>query len=51
MPDSEGLNSPIAGLDYVSHNDIIPYSSRDSEPIKHDLFSSFFTHDSNSGTV
>ena len=45
MPENEGISSPILGLDYVSHDDIIPYRSTESEPIKHDLIPSFFSHD------
>lgn len=31
----------IPGLDYVAHEDIIPYSTRDKAPIQHDLFDKF----------
>lgn len=33
----------VPGLDYVSHKDIIPYTSKDKKPIQHDLFEKFFT--------
>lgn len=32
----------IPGLDYVSHEDIIPYSSKDKLPLHHELFDKFF---------
>uniref|UniRef100_UPI003AADA737 polymerase delta-interacting protein 2-like isoform X2 n=1 Tax=Centroberyx gerrardi TaxID=166262 RepID=UPI003AADA737 len=35
----------IPGLDYVSHEDILPYNSTDQVPIKHDLFKRFFQFD------
>ena len=31
----------IHGLDYVSHNDILPYKSTERVPIVHDLFDKF----------
>ena len=31
----------IPGLDYVAHEDIIPYSTRDKAPIQHELFDKF----------
>ncbi|KAL1110487.1 hypothetical protein AAG570_008015, partial [Ranatra chinensis] len=31
----------IPGLDYVSHDDIIPYSPHDKQPIQHELFDKF----------
>lgn len=36
----------IPGLDYVSHDDILPYSvwNRDRNPLKHELFSKFLVH-------
>jgi len=41
-------NSPfftIPGLDYVSHNDIMPYSSLAVKPIQHNLFDKFITYE------
>jgi len=32
----------IPGLDYVSHEDILPYSSQEWPPINHELFEKFF---------
>lgn len=36
----------IPGLDYVSHEDIIPYSvwNRDRKPFRHELFDKFLLH-------
>nr|XP_033800229.1 polymerase delta-interacting protein 2-like isoform X2 [Geotrypetes seraphini] len=41
--DSQALYA-IPGLDYVGHEDVLPYTSSDSLPIRHDLFQRFFTH-------
>ena len=30
-----------AGLDYVSHDDVLPYMASGQEPFKHELFSQF----------
>jgi len=35
----------IPGLDYVNHEDILPYASTDDQPIQHELFDRFFIHD------
>ena len=35
----------INGLDYVSHNDVIPYTSNERIPIIHDLFEKFLIYD------
>ena len=35
----------IPGLDYVAHEDIIPYTSTESTPIQHQLFSKFLTYE------
>ncbi|XP_034112889.1 polymerase delta-interacting protein 2 [Drosophila albomicans] len=34
----------IPGLDYVAHDDIMPYSSNDKQPLQHELFDKFLTH-------
>uniref|UniRef100_D3TPU8 Putative Mg2+ and Co2+ transporter CorD n=1 Tax=Glossina morsitans morsitans TaxID=37546 RepID=D3TPU8_GLOMM len=34
----------IPGLDYVSHDDIMPYSSTDKLPLHHELFDKFLNH-------
>ncbi|KAL7728873.1 hypothetical protein ACLKA6_004215 [Drosophila palustris] len=34
----------IPGLDYVAHDDIMPYSSADKHPLQHELFDKFLTH-------
>ena len=31
----------IPGLDYVAHEDVIPYKSKDKAPIHHELFDKF----------
>ncbi|CAH1233806.1 POLDIP2 [Branchiostoma lanceolatum] len=33
----------IPGLDYVSHEDVLPYTSSDKQPIQHELFDRFLT--------
>lgn len=33
----------IPGLDYVAHEDILPYSTTDKSPIQHELFDKFLT--------
>lgn len=35
----------IPGLDYVAHEDIIPYTSTESTPIQHQLFNKFLTYE------
>ena len=43
-------NSPLVsveGIDYVSHDDIIPYENMDSDPFKHFLFESLMSVDTN----
>lgn len=37
----------IPGLDYVSHEDILPYSSAEKLPLQHELFDKFLTHNEN----
>ncbi|CAF3374508.1 unnamed protein product [Rotaria sp. Silwood1] len=36
----------IPGLDYVAHEDVIPYTSTERTPIEHELFDKFLLHDS-----
>ncbi|CAF1109051.1 unnamed protein product [Rotaria sordida] len=36
----------IPGLDYVAHDDVMPYTSTERTPIEHELFDKFFIHDS-----
>ncbi|XP_014354159.1 polymerase delta-interacting protein 2 isoform X6 [Latimeria chalumnae] len=40
--DSRALYA-IPGLDYVGHDDILPYTSADPTPIQHELFERFFS--------
>lgn len=35
----------IPGLDYVAHEDIMPYSSGERNPLHHELFDKFLTYD------
>ncbi|KAG9485823.1 hypothetical protein GDO78_008742 [Eleutherodactylus coqui] len=42
--DSRALYA-IPGLDYVSHEDILPYNSTDQVPIQHELFERFLSYD------
>lgn len=35
----------IPGLDYVAHEDIIPYTSTEKQPIAHELFDKFLMYD------
>uniref|UniRef100_U5EWR1 Putative mg2+ and co2+ transporter cord n=1 Tax=Corethrella appendiculata TaxID=1370023 RepID=U5EWR1_9DIPT len=34
----------IPGLDYVAHDDILPYSSAEQHPLQHELFDKFLVH-------
>lgn len=34
----------IPGLDYVAHEDIIPYASAEKSPLQHELFDKFLAH-------
>lgn len=36
----------IPGLDYVSHDDIMPYSTSEKLPLQHELFEKFLSHNS-----
>ncbi|CAF0815360.1 unnamed protein product [Brachionus calyciflorus] len=44
-PQSNRSVYSIHGLDYVSHNDVLPYSSSEKNPIVHDLFEKFLMYD------
>ena len=48
--DSRALYA-IPGLDYVSHEDILPYTSTDQVPIQHELFERFLLYDQTKGTL
>lgn len=41
-PDSSKDVHPIKGLDYVAHEDIMPYTSHEERPIHHELYSRLF---------
>lgn len=40
----------ILGLDYVNHEDVLPYMSNDEVPIRHELFDKFLSKDETKGT-
>lgn len=42
---------PLLGLDYVAHEDIIPYASTEKQPIAHELFDKFLMYDPDKGIV
>ncbi|XP_073994233.1 polymerase delta-interacting protein 2-like isoform X2 [Rhodnius prolixus] len=46
LGNQEGSRSlyAIPGLDYVSHDDILPYSTKEKNPLHHELFDKFLTH-------
>lgn len=39
----------IPGLDYVAHDDIIPYTSVERVPLQHELFDKFLMHNADKG--
>lgn len=39
----------LLGLDYVAHEDIIPYASTEKQPIAHELFDKFLMYDPDKG--
>lgn len=39
----------IPGLDYVAHEDILPYTSAEKTPLQHELFDKFLVHNANKG--
>lgn len=41
----------MPGLDYVSHEDILPYTSTDQVPIQHELFERFLLYDQTKGKL
>lgn len=43
------LSLCVPGLDYVSHEDILPYTSTDQVPIQHELFERFLLYDQTKG--
>ena len=48
-PQSNRSVYSIHGLDYVSHNDVLPYLSTEKHPIIHDLFEKFLMFNSEAG--
>lgn len=49
-PDSSKDVHPIRGLDYVAHEDILPYTSHEERPIHHELHSRLFRYQNNSSS-
>lgn len=41
----------IPGLDYVAHDDIIPYTSVERVPLQHELFDKFLMHNPDKGMI
>lgn len=41
----------IPGLDYVAHEDILPYVSAEKSPLNHELFDKFLMRNPNKGNV
>jgi polymerase delta-interacting protein 2 len=39
----------IPGLDYVAHEDILPYRTDDKAPIQHELFDKFLAYQEGAG--
>ena len=44
--DKETALYAVPGLDYVNHEDVLPYISTEEQPIQHELFDKFLTPDS-----
>ncbi|CAH1802291.1 unnamed protein product [Owenia fusiformis] len=49
--DNGGSLYAIPGLDYVGHEDVLPYTTTEKQPIKHELFDKFLIHDPYSGEL
>ena len=41
----------IPGLDYVAHEDVLPYKTEDKAPIQHELFDKFLTFKEDAGKL
>ena len=41
----------FAGLDYVGHEDVLPYKTTEKQPIHNHLFDKFLTGDENNGKL
>lgn len=39
----------VPGLDYIGHEDVMPYTAGNKRPIRHDLFDKFLVHSSDKG--
>jgi polymerase delta-interacting protein 2 len=40
----------IPGLDYVAHEDILPYTTTEKQPLQHELFDKFLMYYPDKGT-
>ena len=47
--ENTGTLYSIPGLDYVGHEDVLPYQTTEKQPIHNHLFEKFLQHDSESG--
>lgn len=45
MTDKQHCVCVCAGLDYVAHEDLLPYTTVEQAPIQHELFDKFLMHD------
>lgn len=41
----------VPGLDYIAHEDVMPYIAGDKRPIRHDLFDKFLVHTPEKGIL
>ena len=48
-PDMSNLVCSSCGLDYVWHEDVLPYTSSEKIPISHNHFKDFFSQNENTG--
>lgn len=39
----------VPGLDYIGHEDVMPYTAGNKRPIRHDLFDKFLIHSPDKG--
>ena len=43
------LRYAIPGLDYVAHEDILPYTTSETSPLQHELFDKFLMYEEGRG--
>lgn len=41
----------IPGLDYVAHEDVLPYTTTERQPLHHELFDKFLLHVADKGDI